>query len=165
MNEEENTKRKPGRQPNASRNQSARENKRVPFGAHRSNLTVGLKKDPNYMYRWFNDINDRIQRSLDAGYVFVERSEIPGAGDKDVAPANADLGSRVSKLAGKDEFGNPYNAYLMKINKDMYFADQRAKQAEIKETEEALLRGDDFLAKSGATGYVTTANLEFKDKD
>lgn len=155
------TTNKPGRKPNAPRTEKARENVRTPFGGARTKLSVRQKKDPNFMYRWFNDMDDRIQRALDAGYNFVQTSEISGAGEKDVMAENADLGTRVSKLAGKDEHGNPYNTYLMKIRKEFYEEDQRRKAQEVDEAEAGVVRADEHLSH-GATAYVKTATIEHK---
>lgn len=160
MSDTKTENRKPGRPPKTPRVQSARESQRIPFGVPRTQLNLGAKKDPNYVYRWFNDVKDRIQQAQDAGYNFVEKSEISGAGVRDVLPDNAELGSRVCKLVGKDEFGSPINAYLMKIDKAIYEEDKEAKEIAIKESEEAIMSAEDFLGKTGASGYITSSSIK-----
>jgi hypothetical protein len=114
---------------------------RVPFGVPQSRLTV-TNADPNFVYRWVNDDGrGRLDRAITGGYEFVQ-------GDSDIkvgtgsADANSDVGSRVSRIVGTQEGGAGMRAYLMRIKREWYEQDQKAKQALIDENESAIKRGD-----------------------
>lgn len=110
---------------------------RVPFGSHRRRLAVH-KKDPGYVYYWFNDTEDRLQRALAAGYEFVTRKMLGGTdvGDKDVNNQNQSLDSRVSKRVN-----GSLTTYLMRIKKEFYEEDQAAKQKDADEVDKAIFSG------------------------
>lgn len=105
---------------------------RVPLAEQRNKLTVSGLDANNFYYRWVNDRDDRLQRFLNAGYVFVEKSEIEGVGDPTVESSKG-TDSRVVKSVG-----GPLKAYLMKIEKTLHADDQKMKQREIDETERAM---------------------------
>lgn len=112
--------------------------KRVPFGAHRTKLQVeGIK---GYRLRWFNDIDGRIERAMEGGYVFVERDEVPSLGEGALHQDNSDVNSKVSKIVSK---GNkkPVRAYLMKIKDEWYDEDQLAKESVNQRVDDALRQG------------------------
>lgn len=92
---------------------------RIPVGGNKDILTVKGKND-NYVYRWVNDTDNRIQTFLEAGYDF-EQSDV-AVGTKDVNQ-EVGKGSTVTKAVGKNT-----TAYLMKIPKEWYEEDQAAKQ-------------------------------------
>ena len=108
---------------------------RVPFGAHRRRLAVH-KKDENYVYYWFNDTQDRLQRALAAGYEFATRKMVGDVGDLDVNNQNSDLNSKVSK-----KINETLTTYLMRIKKEFYDEDQALKQLEADKVDEAIFGG------------------------
>ena len=113
---------------------------RVPFGANRQRLSV-REKDPNYVYRWVNATEDRLERAQAGGYVFVEKDELTEKlGEGQIHQENTDLNSRVSKIVSKGETA-PIRAYLMKIKKSWYEQDQKAKEALTDEVDQAIMRG------------------------
>jgi len=86
--------------------------------------------DPDYVYRVVNDKEGRIEKMQSIGYDFVESDE--QIGDFRVAEASK-LGKAVSKPVG-----NGVNGYLMKIPKDFYEEDRKAKDERIDATEAAF---------------------------
>lgn len=86
-------------------------------------------KDPDFEYRFVNDEGDRIQQFLDAGWVHEDDVKV---GDKRVESASSE-GKHVQVSVGQGR-----KAFLMKIPKDFFEEDQRAKQAHLDETEAAM---------------------------
>jgi hypothetical protein len=90
---------------------------RTPLGQRNR---LGFKdQDPNFVYRYINDKEDRLAAAQEAGYDFVV-SDAP-TGDKRAAEATK-LGTKVSK-----QVGNGTTAFLMRIPKEFYQEDQKAK--------------------------------------
>lgn len=139
-----------------SRNEAKR-SERVPFGIKRSKMAV-KDADPNYVYRWVNDTPGRLEDAQRGGYAFVTEAQ---AGEKDVANRNQDLGSRISRIVGHDAQGKPQAAYLMRIQKSLYAADQKAKQRELDELDKAIKRGQ---TRPVEQGYVPAQGISVTDK-
>ena len=102
--------------------------KRTPLGA-RNRLTFG-EQDPNYVYRVINDQDDRLKAAQEAGYEFV--SGDGELGDKRVAEGGK-IDSRISKPVG-----NGVRGFLMRIPREFYEEDQKAKAERIDATERAM---------------------------
>jgi hypothetical protein len=94
---------------------------RTPLGT-RSRLTY-RDQDPNYVYRWVNDQDERLLQALEACYEYV-KGDSSKAGDSRLEATALD--GRISKPVG-----NGVRAYLMRIHKDYYHADQQAKQNQV----------------------------------
>ena len=114
---------------------------RVPVSGMRDILTV-MNKDENFVYRFVKDVDEqgsRIQRFLRGGYEFerVGRdSNISVGADAVYKSRRKDVGS-IIRYPG-DSHGT--YLYLMKIRKDWYEEDQKAKQDKIDEVED-LMKG------------------------
>lgn len=102
--------------------------RRTPIG-QRNVLTV-TGKDPNYVYRIVNDSGDRIQEMADAGYELVEANSVR-VGDKRVNTASAE--GTVSQIS----VGQGQKAMVMRIKKEWYEEDQRAKAEQVDKLEDA----------------------------
>lgn len=133
--------------------------KRTPLGVPRQKLSLD-KKDPNYNYRWINDVGDRIQQAQEAGYEFVKRGDTSAPGVADVVPQNTDLGTNTSKVVGTTESGAPLTAYLMRLKKSFYEEDKRAKAENINEMERGLRRGKSLTDSLGEHGYVKSSSFQ-----
>lgn len=96
--------------------------KRIPVGGPRNIMTVA-DKDPNYVYRWVNDVSGRIQRFQEGGYEIV-------TGSNEVGDNTVDRGSRLGSAITKS-VGGLVTAVLMRIPKEWYDEDQAAKMAEV----------------------------------
>lgn len=105
------------------------ERKRIPMSVPVSKLAV--PDIPGFHLHWAEGTPARIQRMRDAGYEFVEDSEVKpnsvGLGQDSAASGNTDMGSRVSIVAGKqvDSEGQAVRLVLMKIKQEWWEADQK----------------------------------------
>ena len=102
---------------------------RTPISGGRDILAV-KDQDPNYVYRWVNDISGRLERFKAAGYEPVTAT--PEVGDK-VVDRNSKLGSVITRSVG-----GTITAVLMRIPREWYDEDQAAKQAQIDESDKML---------------------------
>jgi len=90
------------------------------------------ERDPNYHYRIVNVKDDRIEQFKEQGYEIVEDAQV---GEKRVdTPSVLGSGTEVS-------VGQGMKAVLMRIPKEWFEEDQRAKQAKIDELE-ATMKAD-----------------------
>jgi hypothetical protein len=122
--------------------------KRQPV-SQRSRLAVN-GKDPNYVYRFVNDIGDRINMFQEAGYELVSKADHK-IGDNRVDIASPD-GSHASVSVGISPKGESQRAYLMRQKREWYEEDQRTKQEEIKQTQRQLKNPD----LEGSYGKIET---------
>lgn len=104
--------------------------KRTPING-RNILTVS-NKDAGYVYRFVNDVGDRVQSFIDRGYELVESDAI-SIGDKRVDSAGP-LGSKAQASVNRDGT----KAFVMRIKQEWYDEDQAEKQKSIAEQERAL---------------------------
>jgi hypothetical protein len=114
---------------------------------------VVRQSDPNYVERWVVDYDgtgDRIAAFKQGGYEHVP-AHINTLGDSRVDAASPE-GSIEQRSVGNGQKG-----YLMRIPRELYEADQKAKQVEVTKTEEALKRP----AIDGAYGSL---KIETKDE-
>lgn len=141
----------------ASRKAGRRE--RVSFGEHRAKLHVrGLPEGT--VGRWVNDAGGRIEEMQDRGYQFVGKDNVLiGEGPDD---GNVALDSRVVKIVGKDESGQPLRAYLMATNKEFYDEDQAAKKAEVDSMEAAIKHGQ-HGKKPGDGRYMPSQGISVSE--
>jgi len=118
--------------------------KRVPVGGNRDILTV-LGKDKNYVYRWVNDVDGRIQKFIAAFYDNVYMD-----GDIEVGAEDVKQGTNVGTIVSKS-VGQGVTAYLMKIDRKYYDEDQAIKAGEVDRSEESIYNVDRL---SGAYGKI-----------
>ena len=108
--------------------------KRVPLsGADRNVLTV-QKKEPGFVYRFVNNVEDRIQRFMDAGYEPVTHQQAGQVGDTRV-----DTSQGTSSIVEKG-VGGGKKAILMRIPEEFYKEDQKAKQDMVDTLEASMKR-------------------------
>ena len=103
--------------------------KRVPVAGPRDILAVA-NQDPNYVYRWVNDVRGRMQRFLDGGYEVVTQ-------DTEVGQNAVDRGSQVGSAVTR-QVGSGVTAVLMRIPREWYNEDQAAKAAELDALEASM---------------------------
>lgn len=108
----------------------AKRPQRTPING-RNVLTV-TGKDPNYVYRIVNDVGDRISQFKEAGYELVEADSVK-LGDRRVNNASAE-GSKAQ--VSVDREGT--KAFVMRIPKEWYEEDQRAKQERVNDLEQSI---------------------------
>lgn len=102
--------------------------KRTPLGA-RNRLTFG-EQDPNFVYRVINDQDDRLKAAQEAGYEFV-------MGDGQLGDTRVAEGGKVDSRISKP-VGNGVRGFLMRIPREYYEEDQKAKADRIDATERAM---------------------------
>lgn len=88
-------------------------------------------KDPNYCYRIVNDIDDRVNDFLDAGWELDISDEIR------VGASKVESTSKLGKVR-EIPVGGAQKAVLMRIKKEWYEEDQKAKEEYVKSTEAAM---------------------------
>jgi hypothetical protein len=103
--------------------------KRIPVGT-RNRLEV-VNKQPGFHYRVVNDVGARVQQFMDAGYEIVPTTEAY------VALTRVDQVSPEG-TANALAVGGGQRGFLMKIPKDFYDEDQKAKQQIIEQREAAI---------------------------
>lgn len=130
--------------------------KRVPVGGPRDILTV-LDKDPNYVYRFvLEDIPGRVERFKLGGYeVVTDDLEI---GQRTVDRASK-LGSAVTAHAGG---GRKY--VLMRIPREWYDEDQKAKQDKVDQLEATMMADVKRGVIPGTGGVPGYGNLDIARK-
>ena len=104
---------------------------RTPIHEARDRLTI-KGKDPAFVYRIVKDKPDRIDMFLAAGYEVV--TDDVQVGDKKVATPGKE-GSPVKINLGRNEHG-----YLMRIPREWFEEDQKAKELELKAREEQMVQ-------------------------
>jgi hypothetical protein len=112
---------------------------RTPFSANRKRLEV-TNKEKGYVYRWFNDQDDRISRAQEAGYEFVKKGAT-AVGDKEVGRGNTDINSATSTVVGRTAQSQPIRAFLMRIPEAWYQEDQDKKEATNRMVDDAIRAG------------------------
>lgn len=108
--------------------------KRTPIGT-KSRLAV-YNKDPNYEYRFVNDVRDRVAIFQENGWEPVPASENQ-VGDKRVENPST-MGSVASVMVGVTGHSDAGKAVLMRIPKDWYAEDQAAKAALVDAREQTM---------------------------
>lgn len=103
---------------------------RIPVSGPRDILAV-REQDPNYVYRWVNDVDNRVDRFKAGGYEVVTAPNVR-VGDKQV-DSGSQLGSAVTKAVG-----GKIMAILMRIPKEWFDEDQQAKMEEVDAKERAM---------------------------
>lgn len=101
---------------------------RTPIG-QRNVLTV-KGKDPNFVYRIVNDVDDRVTQFQEAGYELVSDDSVK-VGDKRVN-ATTSMGSHKQLSVGQGT-----KAVVMRIKREWYEEDQAAKLGHVAEIEAA----------------------------
>ena len=118
---------------------------RTPVGGARDVLTVP-NKDPNYAYRWVLDVPGRLQRFEEGGYEQVRE-------DLEVGQKTVDRGTQLGSVVTKSGGGNS-KLVLMRIPKEWYDEDQKAKQDAIDELEDTM----QAESKEGRYGSIGMSN-------
>ena len=117
--------------------------KRVPVSGNRDVLTV-KDKEPGYVYRFVNNVEDRVAKFMDGGYEIVRKHQAGEIGDPRV-----DTSSGTSSIVEKG-VGLGTKAVLMRIKEEFYNEDQEAKKRYVDEIEAAMKRD----AKEGRYGDI-----------
>lgn len=104
--------------------------RRTPL-SQRNRLTV-KNKDPGFVYRIVNDVDDRVEELLERGYELVPQAKVGRVGDKRVDDPTAP-GSSSSISVGQGT-----KAVVMRIRDEYYAEDQTYKQKLVDDTEQTM---------------------------
>jgi hypothetical protein len=104
--------------------------KRVPLFDQPRNILTVTGKRAGYEYRWFNDVDNRIERAKLGGWDHVTYEELAQVGDVTAHSTRVSPKDLVSRKVGGTDM-----AFLMCIPKELYEEDQAAKQRQIDELE------------------------------
>lgn len=151
--------------PRVEANKERSQRGRVPLGAlhHKLSLEAYADQLEGFVPRWINDIPGRIQQAIKGGYEPILRNDIKVGDGEDL---NQDMGTWVSEIVGRHEGTNqPMLAYAMKIRKEWYDEDQKAKLKPVDEVE-AAIRNTGLQSNQGdnSNSYVKTANISTNRK-
>jgi hypothetical protein len=109
----------------------------------------------NYEYRFANDVPGRMQKLYDEDWDKVE--------DPRVKPDANSEGTAIRKLVGANKDGSPLYAYLLRKPKKMYQEDRARKMAVVKDSEDALKRGqagNEALSATDPKAYIPDGRKE-----
>lgn len=104
--------------------------RRTPI-ARRNRLEI-QNKEPGYVYRIVNDVDDKIAQLEDRGYMIVPDAKVGATGNRRVDNPTA-LGSATSISVGQGT-----KAVVMRIKEEYYKEDQLLKQDLVDETEQTI---------------------------
>jgi len=116
-----------------------RKETRVPLSQFYRKLSFEDQEE-GFEYRWINDKGDRIRRAKQGSWEFIEDDGFQIGDEHIVNGPTEGKGTVVEKVVDQD---TGMKAYLMRIPKEYYDEDQKAKQAQIDDTEKQLMRGHD----------------------
>ena len=118
-----------------------RKSRRTGINKTRNVLTVE-GKDPDYEYRIVNDTGDRISQFEERGYEVVSDSNIK-VGDRRIANPTKE-GSPIQISVGGGQ-----KAFLMRLKKEFYLEDRKARDALVDEQEKGMLAEAKQIADYG----------------
>lgn len=127
-----------------AKNRGENRPERVPVSGRRDVMTVA-GKDPAFVYRWVNDVGNRINQFKKGGYEMVQD-------DVEVGENSVDSSSDTSSMVTKG-VGNDVTAYLMRIKREWYDED-RAKDAKAIDNDEADMKRTLNNGANGTYGKV-----------
>ena len=129
----------------AEKSAETRQRVRVPVAGRRDITAVhGIDTD-QYVGRWVNDKDSRIEMTKAAGYEHVQSAKV---GDSHVDGTHNEDGV-VSRDMGKG-----VTAYLMQQKREYFDEDQASKQAIVDETEESIRRKPNENRNDGQYGEI-----------
>ena len=104
--------------------------RRTPL-TRRNRLSV-QNKEPGFVYRIVNDVDDRVSQMQESGYELCEKAQVGAIGDKRV-DNTASIGSIAHFSVGQGT-----KAVVMRIRDEWYKEDQTVKQQEVDAIEAAM---------------------------
>lgn len=89
-------------------------------------------KEPGYVYRVVNDVDNRVERLVEQGYEIVPNAKVGAAGSKRVDNPTAPGSSSYISV------GSGTKAVVMRQKQEWYQEDQSVKQQQIDEVEQTI---------------------------
>lgn len=147
-----------GRPPRENNREETGRKRRIPMTGMTLKLNFEKFKEPNdgYVYRIIEDRPGRLEAAQDAWYEFVtEDSRQPqGEGANNERDMTT---SRVRKVVGYRKDNTPKMGYLMRIKKEYYEEDKRAKENRRKAIENRIKGGANPLGQPETDGRYIPA--------
>jgi|GEM_PF-2059401 len=114
-------------------------------------------KDKRLEYRWVNDREMRVYQMEGKGWQIADADTLAD-------PRNTGLGSRVERIANERTTPKVEKCFLMWKPKEFYQEDEARKQAQIKENENQLKRGEtrDPQGLSGPHQYIPAGGIKIE---
>lgn len=118
-------------------------NKRIPVHAQRGKLGVTLKPDlrDKFVERWVQDSSEggtRITKFLNGGYTMVLPEEVESIGEDLLFESQKEKQTVIRRVANQKLADGKF-LYLMKIKREWYEEDQKAKHAEVDLIEQEIV--------------------------
>ena len=107
---------------------------RVPLNGNSRNLLTIAHRDPDYEYRWVINDPDRVEKFKDAWWEVDDDPRNQRPGDRRIDTSAGTSSIVETKAGGRKKY------VLMKLPKELYEADQKAKHDEIDRVEAETLR-------------------------
>ena len=117
----------------------------------------------NFEYRWINDDGQRVQSlTVQDDWDLIDDPSKAGKEDVD------GLGTKVAKVVGRNDAGQPLYAYLARKRRDWHEEDQRKKQEPLDQIDETIRRGTNNRSASETAelsryGYVPEGAISMRD--
>lgn len=111
------------------RRKAREKTERIPLSVPRRKLSVSGGKDNGRVYRWINEKDARLHDAQAGSWRFEDSTELK-VGDRGNHARKED-GTRICRRVNAEGKGLATHAYLMSIDRDLYEADQAAKQTKI----------------------------------
>lgn len=120
---------------------------RIPVSGSKDILTV-KGRDDGFVYRWVNDEDDRLYRFERGGYDFVSH-------DASIGTRGVDTSSGTSTVISKN-MGKGVTAYLMRLPRELFDEDQKAKAKRIDAIEDTMKKA----LKDGSSGDYGSVDFD-----
>lgn len=116
--------------------------RRVPVEG-RNRLLI-RNKEPGFVYRIVNDVEDRVLEFQERGYEIVPQDKLGRVGDKRVDTTSSPGSSSYLSV------GQGTKAVVMRIKEDWYKEDQAVKQQRVDDTEQTMkqVKPGDYVPRS-----------------
>jgi hypothetical protein len=122
-------------------------------------------KEPGYAYRWVNDVPGRLlSKTQDDDWDFVYEKSLAEK-SAEGADKNSGLGTRIERIVGQTEGGQPLKAYLVKKPLDFHEEDKAREQRLIDERMAGIKRGQAPSASgdNGRHSYVPSGGIRIDE--
>lgn len=122
-------------------------------------------KEPGYVYRWVNDEPGRVHaKTVEDDWDFVDSKPIT-SGSAEGADKNSGLGTRIERIVGQTDGGQPLKAFLMRKPVEFHDADKMREQRDIDERVAGIKRGQapTQAGDNGKYAYVPTGGIKLDE--